>query len=113
MFTDGSDSAAQFFASDAVKKFSPLSRLTAQSARFGLGEMMIFNPVATKREYVYGKDKRTSLYFQCVLVSTADPSQYVLGDSRGKAMTTQKLTYSESTLKPGLALLKQRKASKV
>ena len=92
-------------AGSAVKspaKFLPLSHLTAQSARFGLWEVMIFNPTPTKRQYLYGKEQRTSFNFQCMLVSTADPSQYVLGDSHGKGMTAQKLTYLENTFKPGL-----------
>ena len=102
MSTDGLGSAAQSPASDAAKKFSPSSHLTAQSARFGLWEVLVFNPIATKREYLYGKDKRTSFNFQCMLVSTADPSQYVLGDSHGKGMSAEKLKYLENTFKPGL-----------
>ena len=110
MATGGSGSAAQSPASDAAKKFSPLLHLTAQSARFGLWEVMIFNPTPNKRQYLYGKEQRTSFNFQCMLVSTADPSQYVLGDSHGKGMTAQKLTYLENTFKPGLVFSMSRVA---
>ena len=99
---NGAGSAAQPPASDGVRKFSPLSHLTAQSARFGLWEVMIFNPKPIKRPYMYGKEKRTSYNFQCMLVSTADPSQYILGDSHGKGMSAEKLNYLENTFKPGL-----------
>ena len=92
-------------AGSAVKspaKFLPLSHLTAQSARIGLWEVMIFNPTARKRSYLYGKETRTSYNFQCMLVSTADPSQYVLGDSHGKGINAEKLKHLQEKFKPGL-----------
>ena len=61
---------------------SPLSHLTAQSARFIVCEVMIFNPDARKRKYMWDKQERTSFNFQCMLVSTDDPTQYMLGSSR-------------------------------
>ena len=72
-------------------KLSPLSYLTTQSARFGVWEVAIFNPTARTREYIWNQEKRTSYSFQCMLVSTADPTQYVLGDSHGKGMNAVKL----------------------
>ena len=89
-------------AQSSEKKFSPLSHLTAQSARIGFWEVVIFNPRATKRKYLYGKEERTSFSFQCMLVSTTDPSQYILGDSHGKGMNAEKLRSLENTFKPGL-----------
>ena len=79
-----------------------MSHLTAQSARIGFWEVVIFNPRATKRKYLYGKEERTSFSFQCMLVSTTDPSQYILGDSHGKGMNAEKLRSLENTFKPGL-----------
>ena len=69
-------------------KLSPLSYLTTQSARFGVWEVAIFNPTARAREYMWNQEKRTSYSFQCMLVLTADPTQYVLGDSHGKGMNS-------------------------
>ena len=92
-------------AGSAVKspaKFLPLSHLTAQSARFGLWETIVYNPTANSRQYTYGKEKRTSHHFQCRLVSAADPSQYVLGDSHGKGINAEKLKHLEEKFKPGL-----------
>ena len=92
-------------AGSAVKspaKFLPLSHLTAQSARFGLWETIIYNPTANSRQYTYGKETRTSHHFQCRLVSAADPSQYVLGDSHGKGINAEKLKHLEEKFKPGL-----------
>ena len=100
--SEGTSSAAKSSASNDARKFLPLSHLTAQSARIGLWEVMIFNPTARKRSYLYGKETRTSYNFQCMLVSTADPSQYVLGDSHGKGMSAEKLNHLENTFKPGL-----------
>ena len=99
---DGSGSAAQPPASDNARKFSPLAHLTAQSARFGLWEVAIYHPTARTREYLYNKDKRTSYHFQCLLVSTLDPTQYVLADSHGRGMNAQTLKNLEKRFKPGL-----------
>ena len=71
--------------------FSPLSYLTAQSARFGRWEVLIFNPTARTREYLWEGKKRTTFHFQRMLVSTADPTVYVLGDSHGKGMSAAAL----------------------
>ena len=82
--------------------FSPLSHLTAQSARFGRWEVLIFNPTARTREYLWDGKKRTSYHFQCMLVSTADPTVYVLGDSHGKGMSAATLKNMADKFKPGL-----------
>ena len=42
------------------RKFSPLSHLTTQSARFGLWEVMVYNPKPREREYTYEGKQRTS-----------------------------------------------------
>ena len=83
-------------------KLSPLSYLTTQSARFGVWEVAIFNPTARTREYIWNQEKRTSYSFQCMLVSTADPTQYVLGDSHGKGMNAVKLNELKNKFMPGL-----------
>ena len=90
------------------KKFSPLSHLTAQSARIGFWEVVIFNPRATKRKYLYGKEERTSFSFQCMLVSTTDPSQYILGHSHGKGMTEEKLSYLEKNVQAWLSVFNEQ-----
>ena len=78
-------SAAAQDSADGLAR-SPLSHLTAQSARFIVCEVVIFNPTARKREYMWQSQKRTSFNFQCMLVSTEDPTQYMLGDAHGKGM---------------------------
>ena len=83
-------------------KVSPLNFLTAHSARFGHWEAAIFKPAATAREYLWNGEKRTSHRFQCMLVSTADPAQYVLGDSHGKGMSEEKANQLKQKFKEGL-----------
>ena len=99
---NGAPPSSQSSQSIGARKFSPLTHLTAQSARFGLWEVMIYNPLARTREYIYNKEKRISHHFQCMLVSTTDPTQYVLGDSHGIGMNAQKLQQLESKFKAGL-----------
>ena len=90
-------------AADGEKiKHSPLSHLTAQSARFGRWEVVIFNPKARTREYLWDGKKRTSYLFECMLVSTADPTLYVLGDSHGRGMNEATLRAMTARFKPGL-----------
>ena len=74
--------AAQDVAAETA--MSPLAHLTSQSAAFGLWEVLIFAPDAAEREYIYQGKKRTAYNFRCLLVSTKEPTQYVLGESRGK-----------------------------
>ena len=70
----------------AESTMSPLAHLTSQSAAFGLWEVLIFAPEAQEREYMYEGKKRTAYNFRCLLVSTKDSTEYVLGESRGKGM---------------------------
>ena len=84
------------------RTLSPLAHLTAHSARFGVWEVLIFNPTARTREYLWNKEKRKSYIFQCMLVSTADPTQYVLGDSHGRGMNETKLAQLKERFKAGL-----------
>ena len=100
--TDEAPSISQTSKTDDGRRISPLSYLTAQSARFGFWEVIIFNPTARAREYLWNQDRRTSYSFQSMLVSTADPTQYVLGDSHGKGMNTVKLNELKDKFKPGL-----------
>ena len=93
---------AQGSAAKPAAKFTPLSHLTAHSARFGLWEVMVFNPIASEREYIWDKQQRTSYTFQTKLVSTADPTQYMLGDSHGKGMNKAKLKQLKDKFKHGL-----------
>ena len=65
---------------------SPLAHLTSQSAAFGLWEVLIFAPDTAEREYIYQGKKRTAYNFRCLLVSTKEPTQYVVGESRGQGM---------------------------
>ena len=89
-------------ASQGGRQLSPLSHLTAQSARFGVWQVAIFKPEAQTREYLWQGEKRTSHAFQCMLVSTADPTQYVLGNSHGKGVNAEKIKEMASKFKPGL-----------
>ena len=65
----------------AKPTMSPLAHLTSQSAASGQWEVLIFSPDAQEREYIYQKKKRTAYNFPCLLVSTQDPTEYVLGES--------------------------------
>ena len=86
----------------AEPTMSPLSHLTSQSAAFGLWEVLIFAPDAQEREYIYQKQKRTAYNFRCLLVSTQDPTAYVLGEGRGKGMNAQVLKDMSQKFKQGL-----------
>ena len=92
--------AAQDAAAEST--MSPLAHLTSQSAAFGLWEVLIFAPEAQERDYIYEGKKRTAYNFRCLLVSTKDPTQYVLGESRGKGMTAQVLKDMSDKFKQGL-----------
>ena len=81
---------------------SPLAYLTKNSARFLVCEVLIYHPTARSREYMYQSQERTAHHFQCLLVSTSDPSQYMLGDAHGKGMTEAKLKQLKERFKPGL-----------
>ena len=98
------NSAEKPAATDKTLVCSPLSHLTAQSSRFIVCEVVIFNPTARKREYMWNSQKRTAYNFQCMLVSTADPTQYMLGDAHGKGMTETKLNQLKDKFKNGLVL---------
>ena len=43
----------------------------------------------TMHSYLWEGKKKTSHGFQCTLMSTQDPSQYILADSHGQGMTEQ------------------------
>ena len=86
----------------AETTMSPLAHLTSQSAAFGLWEVLIFAPDAQEREYIFHKQKRTAYNFRCLLVSTQDPTEYVLGESRGKGMNPQVLKDMSQRFKQGL-----------
>ena len=93
----------------AEPTMSPLSHLTSQSAAFGLWEVLIFAPDAQECEYIYQKQKRTAYNFRCLLVSTQDPTAYVLGESRGKGMSAQVLKDMSKRFKQGLAFRMKKK----
>ena len=92
--------AAQDAAAETT--MSPLAHLTSQSAAFGIWEVLIFVPDSAEREYIYQGKKRTSYNFRCLLVSTTEPTQYVLGESRGKGMNPQVLKDMVGRFKQGL-----------
>jgi len=100
MTSEESFSAAQ--PDTRQRTLSPLSHLTKQSANFCVFEVVIFNPKATTREYLYNGVKRTQNQFQCMLVSTEDPTVYVLGDSHGRGVTETSLRGMAEKFKPGL-----------
>ena len=81
---------------------SPLNLLARQSAPFGCWEVVIHAPQAEEREYDYQGKKRISYQFHCILVSTADPTQYMLGDNHGRGMTSQVLEMLKNKFKEGL-----------
>ena len=54
-------------------------------------EVAIFKPEAQSREYLWNKEKRTTHQFQCILVSTDDPTQYLLGNSHGWGVNEAKI----------------------
>ena len=87
--------AAQDAAAETT--ISPLAHLTSQSAAFGLWEVLIFAPEAQEREYMYEGKKRTAYNFRCLLVSTKDSTEYVLGESRGKDMNPEVLKRMSQT----------------
>ena len=95
---------ATMAAQDATAEttMSPLAHLTSQSAAFGLWEVLIFAPDAQERDYTYEGKKKTMYNFRCTLVSTTDPTEYVLGESRGKGMNRQVLKDMSHKYKQGL-----------
>ena len=92
--------AAQDAAAETT--MSPLAHLTSQSAAFGLWEVLIFAPDAQERDYIFEGKKRTAYNFRCLLVCTKDPTEYMLGESRGKGMNPQVLKNMSQKFKPGL-----------
>ena len=94
--------AAQGVAAETT--MSPLARLTFESAAFGLWEVLIFAPDTAEREYIYQGKKRTAYNFRCLLVPTKEPTQYVLGESRGKGMNPQVLKDMVGRFKQGLCV---------
>ena len=51
---------------------------------------------------MFQSQERTAHHFQCLLVSTDDPRQYMLGDAHGKGMTETKLKQLTDRFKAGL-----------
>ena len=84
-------------AAQLAPTFSPLSHLTAQSARVGHCDVLIFNPTARTREYLREGKTHNSFHDQCMLVSATDPTVYVLGYSHGKGMTAAALKHGWQT----------------
>ena len=81
---------------------SPLAHLTKNSARFLVCEVLVYHPTARSRKYMYQSQERTAHHFQCLLVSTKDPCQYMLGDAHGTGMTQTKLKQLTDRFKQGL-----------
>ena len=81
---------------------SPLAHLTKNSARFLVCEVLVYHPTARSRKYMYQSQERTAHHFQCLLVSTNDPCQYMLGDAHGTGMTQMKLKQLTDRFKQGL-----------
>ena len=89
-------------ADNNTRKFLPLSHLNEQSARVGLWEVMIYNPKENSHTYLWEGKERKSHGFQCTLVSTQDPKQYILADSHGKGVTESIAKALLTKFKPGL-----------
>ena len=89
-------------ADNNTRKFLPLSHLNEQSARVGLWEVMIYNPKENSHTYLWDGKERKSHGFQCTLVSTQDPRQYILADSHGKGVTESIAKALLTKFKPGL-----------
>ena len=86
----------------AENAICPLAHLTTQSAAFGEWEVLIYAPESAEREYMFQGKPRTSYTFRCLLVSTKEPTHYVLGESRGKAMNPQVLKDLMNKFRQGL-----------
>ena len=71
----------------ARRQLSALSHLTTQTAPFGAWEVLVCQPERESRKHIYNKPQRVSHNFRCLLVSTQDPTQYVLAENHGRGMT--------------------------
>ena len=100
--TSSAAKPAESSADNNPRKFLPLSHLNAQSARVGLWEVMIHNPKETSHTYLWDGQERKTHGFQCTLVSTQDPRQYILADSHGKGMTESITKALAAKFQPGL-----------
>ena len=84
------------------RKFLSLSHLNQASAPIGLWEVAVCNPKATSREYLWEGRQRKTYQFQCHLVSTKDPTLYVLADSHGKGIGQAAVSKLAEKFKHGL-----------
>ena len=100
--TSSAAKPAESSADNNPRKFLPLSHLNAQSARVGLWEVMIHNPKENSHSYLWDGQERKTHGFQCTLVSTQDPRQYILADSHGKGMTESITKALAAKFQPGL-----------
>ena len=100
--TSSAAKPAESSADNNPRKFLPLSHLNAQSARVGLWEVMIHNPKENSHTYLWDGQERKTHGFQCTLVSTQDPRQYILADSHGKGMTESITKALAAKFQPGL-----------
>ena len=100
--TSSAAKPAESSADNNPRKFLPLSQLNAESARVGLWEVMIYNPKENSHTYLWDGQERKTHGFQCTLVSTQDPRQYILADSHGKGMTESITKALAAKFQPGL-----------
>ena len=100
--TSSAAKPAESSADNNPRKFLSLSHLNAQSARVGLWEVMIHNPKENSHTYLWDGQERKTHGFQCTLVSTQDPRQYILADSHGKGMTESITKALAAKFQPGL-----------
>jgi len=89
-------------AKPAERTYLPLTHLTAQSAQIGLWQVMVWDPKDISREYIWEGTKRHSNGFQCKFVSLQNPKNYIMGDSRGKGTSAEKVRELVNTFQPGL-----------
>ena len=60
----------------------PLAELNVRSAAFASWEVQVYNAKMRKYTYVWEGKQRQGANFTCMLVSTADPTQYCLGEAK-------------------------------
>ena len=84
------------------RQFLPLSHLNAQSARVGSWEVKVWEPKDISRDYLWQGQQRRTHGFQCTLVSTKDPKEYILATSHGKGVTAQMTKAFVDRFKHGL-----------
>ena len=96
------DSAAEPIAETTIKTL-PLNKLTQQSARVGVFDVIVAFPQKTTRSYLYNGQPRTSHSFKALLVDINNAKEYILADIHGPGATASKVNALEARFTHGLA----------